>query len=838
MKYFPLKQFALLIAVTFTLSLNVQSQVKKSPDSLVRIYRETPVKINALIHTKLDVRFDYAKCYLYGKAWLTLKPYFYSTDSLRLDAKGMDIKQVSMVEGNVLKPLKYTYDSLQLNIKLGRIYSRTEKYTLFIDYVSKPNDLKTIGSSAITDAKGLYFINPANEDKDKPVQIWTQGETEASSVWFPTIDHSNQKTTSEIAMTVLSKYETLSNGKLVSRKMNVDGTRTDTWKMDLPHSPYLFMMAVGDFKIFKDKWRDKEVNYYLEPAFAPYAKQIFGHTPEMMEFFSKKLGVDFPWNKYSQIVVRDFVSGAMENTTATLHGEFVQATDRELLDENKGEDVISHELFHQWFGDYVTTESWSNLTVNESFANFSEVLWREYKYGKDEGDAGNYKDMQEYLGSPKDASKDLVRFHYADKEDMFDLVSYQKGGRVLYMLRNYLGEEAFFKGLNTYLKQNAFKNGEAHQLRLALEEASGKDLNWFFNQWYFGSGHPELNISYQWDEVSKTQKVFLTQLQDGAAFILPMAVDVYAGGKKVRHDFLMKDKMDTLSFGVDVRPDLVNVDADKVLLAKKEDHKVLSDYVFQYAHAPLYVDRLEAIDSCSANQTKNEDARKVMLTALKDPYYGLRILAINTIDLTDSLVRVAALPVLKTLSVSDPRTLVRAAALQSLASMRDVTNRPLFDSALKSESYSVQGAALAGVIMLDPKEAFAIAKTLQKDSKGDLTKAILAAYTYGGTEKELPFFNDSYEKAGLQDKVEMISPYLSILARIDNSEEVNKRVADFKEVGIKNKKYDIDKYVLNLFKSFKEIKTEMVKQASPEVKVELQKQLAALTQAMAELKGS
>src|SRR5690606_18717132 len=394
--------------------------------------------------TKLDVRFDYAKCYLYGKAWLTLKPHFYPTDSLQLDAKGMDIKNVSLISGKSLIPLKYSYNGRSLQINLGREYSRNENYTVFIDYVSKPNELKAEGSQAIRDAKGLYFIDPDGSDKDKPVQIWTQGETEASSVWFPTIDRPNQKTTSEISMTVPAKYESLSNGKQVSRKLNNDGTRTDTWKMDLPHAPYLFMMAVGDFKIFKDKWRDLHVDYYLEPAYAPYAKQIFGHTPEMMEFFSKKLGVDFPWNKYAQIVVRDFVSGAMENTTATIHGEFVQATDRQLLDENEGEDVIVHELFHQWFGDYVTTESWSNLTVNESFANFSEVLWREYKYGKDEGDAVNYKDMQRYLSSPEDADKNLVRFHYKNKEDMFDLVSYQKGGRIVNMLRNYLGEDAFF----------------------------------------------------------------------------------------------------------------------------------------------------------------------------------------------------------------------------------------------------------------------------------------------------------------------------------------------------------------------------------------------------------
>jgi len=830
------RQFVLAASLALCVPSTGISQVNSAAGAGKETYRETATKINALVHTKLDVGFDYAKCYLYGKAWITLKPYFYPTDSLRLDAKGMEIKNVSLISAKSLVPLKYSYDGMSLQISLGKVYTRDEKYTVFIDYVSRPNELKAEGSQAIKDAKGLYFINPDGSDKDKPVQIWTQGETEASSVWFPTIDRPNQKTTAEITMTVPAKYETLSNGKQISKKLNTNGTRTDTWKMDLPHAPYLFMMAVGDFRVFRDKWRDRNVDYYLEPKYAPYAKQIFGHTPEMMEFFSKKLGVDFPWNKYAQIVVRDFVSGAMENTTATLHGEFVQATDRELLDENEGEDVIVHELFHQWFGDYVTAESWSNLTVNESFANFSEVLWREYKYGKDEGDAVNYKDMQRYLSSPKDADKHLVRFHYQNKEDMFDLVSYQKGGRIVNMLRSYLGEDAFFKGLNLYLKQNAFKSAEAHQLRLALEQVSGKDLNWFFNQWYFSSGHPVLDIKYQWDESSGVQKIFLTQSQQGNAFQIPLNVDVYSNGKKERYSFFTKKKSDTLVIKLNGRPDLVNVDADKTLLAKKKDNKSLDQYVFQYFNAPLYVDRMEALDTCSASQQSSEAARKVMLAGLKDKFHGLRIFAVNNIDLKDTTVQNLALPVIREMASSDPKTLVRAAALQSLASMRDAANRPLFDASLKSRSYSVQAAALAGIIMLNPEEAFPIAKNLEKDSKGELTKAILAAYTYGGGEAELPFFAESFDKAGLQDKVEMVTPYLSILARAGDTELVNRRITEFKEIGLDNRKYGIDGYVLGLFESFTEVKQEMAKRASGVQKKELEKQVEHVGAAIAELK--
>src|SRR5476651_1924255 len=397
------------------------AQQQKPDDPLLKIYRASAPKINDLVHTKLDVHFDYKKRYMYGKEWVTLKPHAYPTDSLRLDAKGMDIKNISVVKAGKIYPLKFSYDSLSLAITLDKKYAPNESYTVFIDYTSKPNELKVQGSAAINDAKGLYFINPDGTDKTKPIQIWTQGETESSSAWFPTIDKPNQKTTEEISMTVQAKYVTLSNGRLASQKLNGDGTRTDTWKMELPHSVYLFMMAVGDFKIYHDKWHDKPVDYYLEPKYAPYAKQILGMTPELIEFYSKTLGVDFPWNKYSQIVVRDYVSGAMENTTATLHGQQVQATRHELVDgKPESETDIVHELFHQWFGDYVTTESWSNITVNESFADLSETLWAEYKHGKDAGDETNYMAMQKYLRPPANKTKNLVRFYYHDKEDLFD----------------------------------------------------------------------------------------------------------------------------------------------------------------------------------------------------------------------------------------------------------------------------------------------------------------------------------------------------------------------------------------------------------------------------------
>ncbi|WP_313262634.1 M1 family metallopeptidase, partial [Sphingobacterium multivorum] len=578
-------------------------------------YRATPTKINDLVHTKLDVRFDYTNQFLNGKEWVTLQPYFYPTDSLRLDAKGMDIKQVSLVNGTQMIPLKYTYDDHSLLIKLDRNYLAKEQYTVYLDYTAKPNLLKARGSAAINDAKGLYFINPDERTPNKPRQIWTQGETEASSAWFPTIDRPNQKTTAEISMTVLDNYVSLSNGALSNQQKNSDGTRTDTWKMDLPHAPYLFMMAVGDFKIYQDKYNNIPVDYYLEPKYAPYAKDIFGKTPAMMDFYSKTLDVPYPWNKYAQIVCRDYVSGAMENTSATLHGEHVQKTKRELLDDNQ-EGTIAHELFHQWFGDLVTAESWSNLTMNESFATFGEVIWREHDGGKDRGDKSRFEKLQSYLKSTKNGkSPTLARYYYHDKEDMFDNISYAKGSLILYALKEQMGDEAFYQSLKKYLTDNSFKTGEPQQLRLAMEEVTGKDWAPYFNQWYYQGGHPILKITTRNGENSIILNV--AQIQDSTVqtFQLPLAVDIYTKNGKVRQTFQLNKRNAQFMIPLPAAVEFIDVDPEKTLVGQIQIDKSDADYLYQYEHAPSFANRVGAIAYASKNPT-NTISQQILTKAL------------------------------------------------------------------------------------------------------------------------------------------------------------------------------------------------------------------------------
>ena len=772
-----MKKFLLaIVLIGFVEIANSQNNTTNADTSWKHEYRATATKINDLVHTKLEVSFDYNKAWMYGKEWVTLKPHFYPTDSLTLDAKGMDIKEIAIIKGNSKRPLKYSYDdSLQVKIILDKEYKSDEKYTIYIDYVSKPNDLKEHGSKAITDAKGLYFINPKGEDKDKPTQIWTQGETESNSVWFPTIDKPNQKTTEEIYMTVPSKYVTLSNGLLMSQKKINDSTRTDYWRMDLPHAPYLFFMGVGDYVIVKDHYKNLPVDYYVEKEYASVAKKIFGETPAMISFFEKITGVPFVWPKYDQIVGRDYVSGAMENTTATLHQESAYQNARQLVDGNKWEEVIAHELFHHWFGDLVTTESWSNITLNESFADYSETLWDIYRHGADAGEEHIQEDRENYFNDPGDESKKLVRFYYKDKEDLFDQVSYPKGGAILHMLHNYVGDSAFFKSLNLYLNTYKFQTAEAQELRLAFEKVTGQDLNWFWNEWYYGNGQPDITINYKFSD--KTERVIIDQTQtNSGTFKFPLAIDVYSeGANKKRYKVWMNDKTDTFYFPSQTKPSLVNVDADKVLLCKKTDNKTTDEFLQQYKYAGNYIDRKEALEYFADNKSGN------LAIGLSDKYHGLRLFTLEKIDEVKGYAVPSVLNTIEQLSDKDPDKLVQAKALEILAKFLDKKYEPLFNKYVNDSSYSVAGAALDGLIKLNPDQAYTLARKYSSDAKGKLSEVVGSVIMQNPGDGDFNLILDSYKSPITSEdealgKLRNTFTFADYLSKLKNDEKIKKGV--------------------------------------------------------------
>lgn len=701
-----MKKIILSLSILGTLlSQNAFAQTDTSGQG---VYRATHTKRTELKHTKLKVNFDYQKEQLNGEEWLTAAPYFYPSDSLVLNAKSMLIHEVALDNKGKKSPLKYDYKDDILKINLDKTYTKGQDYTVYIKYTARPNEVKQKGSAAINDAKGLYFINAQGKDPDKPIQIWTQGETESSSAWFPTIDKTNQKTTQEIYMTVPDKYVTLSNGILKEQKKEANGLRTDYWVMDKKHSPYLFFMGVGDYAIVRDKWRNIPVDYYVEKEYEPYAKQIYGLTPEMMEFFSKKLGYDYPWSKYAQISGRDYVSGAMENTTATLHSSDVLQKPGQLIDENKWESTIAHELFHHWFGDLVTAESWSNLTINESFANYSEYLWLEHKYGKDEADYHKLNDLSYYHQTPTDFKKDLVRFDYASREDVFDLVTYNKGGGILHMLRNYLGDDAFFAAMNDFLKTYEYQNAEAHQLRLSFEKVSGKDLNWFFNQWYFGSGNPKLGSTFTYEPIKKEVTVTVNQTQT-PLFQFPLTIDVYQNGKPTRQKVWVDAKStNTFKFSATQNPDLVNINADGILISDIADKKTPEQSLMQFINTKEMYGRGKALQNIKENMD-NSSSIKLIAAALKDPSPRIRQKALEMTDLSKPEQAKVLLADVEKLATSDPKTLVQGAAISALGKTKDKKYLSIYEKGVSAVSNSVRGNSIAAIASTDTAkiEAFA-----------------------------------------------------------------------------------------------------------------------------------
>ncbi|EGD34315.1 M1 family aminopeptidase [Capnocytophaga sp. oral taxon 338] len=686
-----------LLLAMFASSLVAVAQTETSGRSL---YHAEATKYNALDHTKLRVSLNFEKKELYGEEWLTASPYFYPTDSLVLDAQAMIIHSVNLSDKKGTKgaPLTYKYADDKLTIHLNKTYQRGEKYTVYIKYTAQPEKVGKHGSLAITDAKGLYFINSNKEDKEKPIQVWSQGETKANSCWFPTIDEINQKSTQEMYITVPNQFITLSNGILASSIKDGKGMRTDYWVMNKKHAPYLFFLGTGEYVEVKDKpWRGKvPISYYVEKEYANVAKRIFGKTSEMIEFYSKRLNYDFPWQKYHQITAQEYVSGAMENTTAVLHSSMAQQDAEALNDQNIWEATVAHELFHHWFGDLVTAESWANLTVNESFANYSEYLWFEYKYGKDYADYHLYRDITGYKNSGS-FEKDLVRFDYKGREDMFDAVSYNKGGSILHMLRNYLGDKAFFEGISRYLKEHQYGTGEAHQLRLALEEVSGRDLNWFFNQWYFNHGNVVMTPKVTYDNTKKEAVLEITQ-DEKLMFQFPLEVDIYDGGKYVRKQVWVDAKAkNEFRFPVSASYSLINIDPRGLIVGDEADYKTPAQYLFQYKNAKDFKSRNQAVEY--AVNAGNTD---ILLLALKDPFFRLRILAMQGLS-QDRMNE--WIPIVENLANNDPENLVKAAAITQLSRTRDTKFRPLYEKSVKIPSRAIKVAAASGLVSLDPSLA-------------------------------------------------------------------------------------------------------------------------------------
>lgn len=731
------------------------------------LYRAEPQRSYNIKHTILDLAFDWNKEHVLGKAFLDVTAYFYPTDEVVLDAVNFDIHAVKYDDADG-EDIPFTYNGTHLSLNLEEELTRHKPTRLYIDYTAKPSEGDEGGSAAIMSDKGLFFINARGENPHKPRQIWTQGETQSNSKWFPTFDKPNERTTQEMYITTENNFQVLTNGLKTSTQDNGDGTRTEHWEMKTGegHAPYLFMLTIGEFAVIEDSWNGIPIQYYVEEAYKDDAAIIFAHTPEMLTFFSDILDYPYPWDKYSQVVVRDYVSGAMENTTASLFGEFVQKHSNELITEpNDG--IVAHEMIHQWFGDLVTCESWSNIVLNEGFANYSEYLWSEYKYGLDAAQVLQANSRTGYFNTAAQAPRPLVHYEYGHREEVFDAHSYNKGGLVLHMLRDYLGEELFYRSLNYYLHRNAFSSVEVADLRLAIEKVSGEDMNWFFDQWFHTAGHPILRIKDNYDKETQVLTIDIKQEQhpekSTAIFKLPTKVALYYSDDDIEfHDIVIDKRSQSFSLEVKQEPILAIVDPTSSILAVKR-HDRNTDELASIARVGLNTqERIDAFKDLQYADT--ETFRSVRSTFLEDDSWYIRRAALQKLDYSDKYKET-----LKDIATSDDRPEIRILALHKLKKSGDSTLLYLYEAKIDTAfAMAEQLQAIEALYEIYPEKALAIAEKYGHNTDSDMIAGTLSTlYASAQDSKYLPFFKHQVEKASGYGIMNVMTQYADLVSKAD-----------------------------------------------------------------------
>ncbi len=519
--------------------------------------RSRPFRI---VHLFVDLALDFETKSVRGRAVLDFQRVAREEKKARpllVDAIGFELESVRVDDGSGLKPAKFSYDGEVITLE-----ALPEQGQLRIDYKATPK-------------RGLYFLAPDEHVKHRPVQAWTQCQDEDARHFIPCVDKPHVKMTTELSATVPAGFQVLSNGELLSAETRGKAPWTYRFKLEQPHPSYLLTLVVGHFDVVEDRpaalaARQVPVSYLVPVGQAQSAARSLGETPRMLEFFSKRFGVDFPWQRYSQVVVSDFIFGGMENTTATTLYEHVMLDERAALDISSC-DLVAHELAHQWFGDYVTCRDWSHAWLNEGFATFCEHLEREQRLGRDEYDYGVAGDVDTYLGEAAGRyQRPIVCRDYAEPIDLFDRHLYEKGGLVLHMLRRELTDAPFFEGVQLYLKRHAFGIVETTDLMRAFEEVSGRSLERFFDHWVYRPGHPELSVKVSYDD--GLLSVALKQAQkpgDTAIFALPIEIEVSHGdGTCTRHQKLMTEAQDVLTVSLDKRPHHVGFDPEQRVISK------------------------------------------------------------------------------------------------------------------------------------------------------------------------------------------------------------------------------------------------------------------------------
>lgn len=684
-----------------------------------------------LLHTVLDLSFDWTTETVMGIATLTLSPVFFDQTSLHLDAIDFDVHHIE-IDSKEISTFQNTGE--EIIIPLTGAFKKGQQLKVTINYSAHPSAKNEKPGAAITSDKGLFFIDPRDTIPGQPRQIWSQGETTNNSRWFPTLDQPNERGTQEIILNVADTMMTLSNGLLTSSTPLAGGMRRDVWKLDLPIAPYLTMVAVGQWDKVTDYWRGRPVEYYVDLGYGPSAKAIFANTPEMIEFFSTKLGYEFVWPKYSQVIVKDFVSGAMENATAVVFGDFVQFYKDDIIEDGANDYIVAHELFHHWFGDLVTCESWANLTLNEGFANYAEYLWQEYKYDRERADISRMNELSGYFDQAAYDAHPLIHYHYGSEDDMFDAHSYNKGGLVLHMLRDVVGDDAFFASLQYYLKQNAFKSAEVDDLRQAFEEVTGLDLHWFFDQWYFDKGHPVLDVKNNYDAATRKLTLEFNQTQSDLGFremfILPIDIAVIHQDSSIEiRRILLDQKTQSFTFDEPSAPLTVVVDPRDILLA------VVNHEIPESEYAIRAVSNLSINHRLSAFRLMSGFEPAVMQKLMRDSSYTIRVMLVSYLAEKEEVDQ------LYQLSLEESNPEIQYYILESLSGLDEDKASDVALRLLKTtDKVPIISAALKAVAAVDIDEAIHQLAHFQEIKSPAMYAVQATIYARKGNAVDLDYF--------------------------------------------------------------------------------------------------
>ena len=479
---------------------------------------------------------------------------------------------------------------------------------------------------------GLYFRSAEMGYPADEAHLFTQGEPEDHQHWFPSHDYPNEKFSTEVICHAPEGMTALSNGRLIDESPGDDGRVRYHWLQEQPHVNYLVSLIVGYFAKEEDQYRDIPLAFYVPPSEAPQIANSFQDTRGIMDFFEQEIGVPYPWDKYFNVCVYDYMFGGMENTSlTTLTSGTLFPDSYENLKSSRGLDA--HELAHQWFGDLVTCKDWSHLWLNEGFATYYSLLYDRHAVGEDQFRYGLYRNAQGVLNNREDTTP-IVYNAYNAPLDQFSFRAYPKGGWVLHMLRSELGEDIYRESVQTYLERHRYESVASEALINVFEEVSGRSLGRFFDQWVFLSGAPELNVRYRWDATAKRARVQITQTQTinekRPLFHFPLRLRFWVDGEPIDHVALIKEKDEDFAFRLPSQPDLLRIDPDVELLAKVSFSPSRSALDAQLKLEDDVIGRILAVQGLG--QKKDEPSVASLKTVLwEDSFYAVSIEAVKAL---------------------------------------------------------------------------------------------------------------------------------------------------------------------------------------------------------------